>query len=120
MLKNMGNIQDVFGNSSPSRSDRLSGNAQEHKEFEQKKEAIMAQLEPTSSNSSLNYVDRCDNCGRTGGIEFSFQEVRVALDEDSDKKRCLVCTSSWRKTNSRWMILSEPDEEELSKFGGPW
>ena len=120
IMKNMGNIQDVFGNSSPSRSDRLSGNAQEHKEFEQKKEAIMAQLEPTSSNSSLNYVDRCDNCGRTGGIEFSFQEVRVALDEDSDKKRCLVCTSSWRKTNSRWMILSEPDEEELSKFGGTW
>ena len=120
VMKNLGNIQDVFGNSSPSRSDRLSGNAQEHKEFEQKKEAIMAQLEPTTSNSSLNYFDRCDNCGRTGGIEFSFQEVRVALEEDSDKKRCLVCTSSWRRMNKRWMVLSEPDEEELAKFGGTW
>ena len=80
----------------------------------------MAQLEPTSSNSSLNYVDRCDSCGRTGGVEFSFQQVRVALEEDSDRKVCLICTSSWRKVNERWMLLSEINEEELAKFGGTW
>ena len=120
IMKNLGNIQDVFGNSSPNRSDRLSGNAQEHKEFEQKKEAIMPQLEPTTSNSSLNYFDRCDNCGRTGGIEFSFQTLRVSLDEDADHKRCLVCTSSWKKIEKRWLLASAPDEIELAKFGGTW
>ena len=120
LMKNIGNIQAVFGNAGSGRSDRLSGNAQEHREFERKKEAIMAQLEPTSSNSSMNYFDRCGNCGRTGGIEFSFQGVRVNLDEDADSKRCLVCTSSWTKIEKRWLVSSEPDEMELAKFGGTW
>ena len=80
----------------------------------------MAQLEPTTSNSSLNYFDRCDNCGRTGGIEFSFQTLRVSLDEDADHKRCLVCTSSWKKIEKRWLLASAPDEIELAKFGGTW
>ncbi len=120
MMKNLGNIQEVFGNSSPSRSDRLSGNAQEHREFEQRKEAIMSQLDPVSSNSSLNYFDRCGNCGRTGGIEFSFEGVRVNIDEDADHKRCLVCTSSWKRVEKNWLVASEPDEVELARFGGTW
>ena len=37
LMKNIGNIQAVFGNAGSGRSDRLSGNAQEHREFERKK-----------------------------------------------------------------------------------
>jgi len=120
LMKNIGNIQEVFGNASPGRSDRLSGNAQEHKEFERKKEAIMAQLEPVTSNSSLNYTDKCGNCSRTGGIEFTFQGLRVNVDEDADNKRCLICTSSWKRVEKRWLVSSEPDEIELARFGGNW
>lgn len=119
-IKQLGNLQDMFGNSSSDRSDRLSGNVQEHRDFEKKKAEIMSQLEPTSSNSSLNYFDTCGNCGRVGGIEFSYDGVRVTVEEDANKKRCLVCMSSWQYVEKRWLVLSEPIEEELSRFGGTW
>jgi hypothetical protein len=119
-IKQLGNLQDLFGNSSASREARLSGNAKEHQNFEKKKAEIMAQLEPVSSNSSLNYFDSCDNCKRTGGIEFSYNGVRVTLEEDANSKSCLICISSWSFIENRWLVLSEPDEEELSRFGGTW
>ena len=109
-VKSVGSIQDMFGNGKTSPDDGLGNAAQFVHDIERGRQDRL--------ELSISGPDDCDSCGRTGGLEMSYDGVRVSLIEDANYKACLVCGTRWSLVKNKWLITKQPDDVLMSQFGG--
>ena len=113
IIKSVGSIQDIFGSNAPAPDDSLGNAAQFVHDVERGRQERL-------EGYNVDSVDKCEKCGRVGGLELSYDGVRVSLLEDSNYKACLVCGSRWALVKKKWLMTKTPDDVLMSQFGGRW
>ena len=112
-VKSVGSIQSMFGNDR-SEQDASTGDVQKFvQDIERGRNDRLTPDNPYGAGGP-----RCSSCGRTGGMELSYDGVRVSIEEDANNKACLVCSSRWTLMDSKWLMTKEPDDIAMSQFGG--